>query len=132
VFAELIFDLPYADEYTDPNDSLPDESMFLISTSDPWYGDILLYLQSEHFQPDISRDELHHICHHSQCYLILRDTLYCHGIDIFLQRCLTHDEAKCILNDYHLGACSKHVSGMYTTKKSYVLIIFGPPSSNIV
>jgi len=35
VFAELICDLPYADEDTEPSDSIPDESFFLISTSDP-------------------------------------------------------------------------------------------------
>jgi hypothetical protein len=51
VFAELICDLPHADEDTKPNDSLPDESLFLISMSEPWYGYIILYLQAEHFQP---------------------------------------------------------------------------------
>jgi hypothetical protein len=57
VFAELICDLPHTDENTEPNDSLLDESLFLISTSDPWYGDILLYLQTQRFQPSISCDE---------------------------------------------------------------------------
>jgi hypothetical protein len=54
VFAELIFDLPHADEDTEPKDYIPDESLFLISTFDPWYGDILLYLQTQPFPPDIS------------------------------------------------------------------------------
>jgi hypothetical protein len=40
-------DLPCTDEETVPIDSLPDESLFLISTSDPWYGDITLYLQTQ-------------------------------------------------------------------------------------
>jgi hypothetical protein len=44
VFEELILDLPYADEDIEPSDSLPDESLFLISTSNPWYGDIILYI----------------------------------------------------------------------------------------
>jgi hypothetical protein len=65
VFVELICDLPHADEDTEPRDSLPDESLFLISTFDPWYGDILVYLQTQHFQPDISHEERHHIRHHS-------------------------------------------------------------------
>jgi hypothetical protein len=38
VFVELICDLSHTDEDIEPNDSLLDESMFLISTSDPWYG----------------------------------------------------------------------------------------------
>jgi hypothetical protein len=49
VFAELICNLPHTDDNTNPNDSLPDESLFLISTSNPWYGDILLYLQTQRF-----------------------------------------------------------------------------------
>ena len=54
VFAKLICDLPHADEDIEPRYSLLDESLFLIGTSDPWYGDILLYLQTQRFQPNIS------------------------------------------------------------------------------
>jgi hypothetical protein len=85
VFAELICDLPHADEDTEPRDSLPDETLFLISTSDPWYGDILLYLQTQRFQPDISREERRRIRHHSRRYLIIGDTLYRRGIDTILR-----------------------------------------------
>jgi hypothetical protein len=84
VFAELICDLPYTDEDTEPNDSLPDESLFLISTSDPWYGDILLYLQTQCFQPTFHVTNIVVSCHHSKCYLIIDDTLYHHGIDTVL------------------------------------------------
>jgi hypothetical protein len=35
-------------------DSLPDESLFLISTNDLWYGDIIIYLQTQAFQPTFS------------------------------------------------------------------------------
>jgi hypothetical protein len=97
VFVELICDLPHVDEDTEPNDSLPDESLFLISTSDPWYGDILLYLQTQRFQPNISHEERRHIHHHSKHYLIISDTLYRRGIDTILRRCLTHDEAERVL-----------------------------------
>ena len=84
MFAELICDLPHADEDTEQKDSLLDETLFLISTSDPWYGDILLYLQTQCFQPDISREERRHIHHHSHRYLIVGDTLYHRGIDTIL------------------------------------------------
>ena len=46
VFAELMCDLPRADVDTKPTNSLPDEYLFLISTSDPWYGDYIVYLQT--------------------------------------------------------------------------------------
>ena len=44
VFADLICNLPRTTETTEPFDSFPDESLFLISATDPWYGDIILYL----------------------------------------------------------------------------------------
>jgi hypothetical protein len=117
VFVELICDFPHTDVETEPFDSLPDESLFLISTSDPWYGDILLYLQTQRFWPDVSRDERHRIRHHSKYYLIIGDTLYRCGIDTILRRCLTHEEVERVLNDCHSGACGSHLSGMATTQK---------------
>jgi hypothetical protein len=62
--------------------------------SDPWYGDILLYLQTQCFQPIISHDERRRIINHSKHYLIIGDTLYRHGIDTILRCFLTHEEAK--------------------------------------
>jgi hypothetical protein len=117
VFAELICALPHVDEDIEPRDSLPDETLFLTSTFDPWYGDILLYLQTQHFQPNISHEESRRIFHHSRRYLIIGDTLYHHGIDTILQLCLIHEEAEHILNDFHLGACGGHLSGMATAQK---------------
>ena len=44
VFVELMCDLPYASTENDPSDSFSDELLFLISTTDPWYGDLIIYL----------------------------------------------------------------------------------------
>ena len=44
VFAELMCDLPYAFMYSEPSDSFLDEFLFLISTTDPWYGYLIIYL----------------------------------------------------------------------------------------
>jgi hypothetical protein len=84
VFVELICDLPHADKDTKPRDSLSNETLFLISTSDLWYGDILLYLQTQRFQPDISCEECRRIRHHSRRYLIIGDNLYHRSIDTIL------------------------------------------------
>jgi hypothetical protein len=71
------------------------------------------------FIPTLSREEHRRcICHHSRRYLILGDTLYMHrGIDTILRRCVTHEEAKRVLNECHLGACGGHLSGMATAQK---------------
>ena len=44
VFAELIAEFPTEEDVAVEDDSFLDEHIFLISTSDPWYGDILIYL----------------------------------------------------------------------------------------
>ena len=46
-FAELMCDLPYALTESEPNDSFSNEFLFLISTTNPWYGDLLTYLQAQ-------------------------------------------------------------------------------------
>ena len=47
VFVEIMCDLPCASTEYEPNDSFLDEFMFMISTTDPWYGDLLIYLQTQ-------------------------------------------------------------------------------------
>ena len=59
-------DLPCALMDIDPSDSFPDEFLFLISTIDPWYGDLIIYLQTQIFQPNISRDDCRCIRHHAK------------------------------------------------------------------
>lgn len=44
-FIELLTEFPQTDEEVVSMDPLPDEYFFLISTFDPCYGDIILYLQ---------------------------------------------------------------------------------------
>jgi hypothetical protein len=57
VFAELICDFPHTATEKVAVDSLPDESLFLISTDDFWYGDIIIYLQTQTFWPAFSSAE---------------------------------------------------------------------------
>ena len=46
VFVELIAEFPIEEDVVIEDDSFPDENILLIATSDPWYGDILIYLQT--------------------------------------------------------------------------------------
>ena len=117
VFSEIMCDLPCASMKSEPSDSFPDEFLFLISTTDPWYGDLLIYLQTQWFQPHLSHDDCRRIHHHMKYYLILNDTLYRRGIDSILWQCLTHEEAEQVLNDFHSRSCGSHLSGMATAQK---------------
>jgi hypothetical protein len=125
VFAELICDFPHSATENVAVDSLPDESLFLISTDDLWYGDIIIYLQTQTFRPALSSTERRRIRYQARQYIILGDTLYRRGIESVFRRCLTFDEAKKALNDCH----SKHVVviclGMLLPRRSYAQGIFG-------
>eukprot|EP00253_Pinus_taeda_P034168 PITA_34168 len=87
------------------------------NTLDPWYGDILIYLQTSSFRPGTSKDARRRIRHQSQPYRIIGDTLYRLSADSVLRRCLTHEEAERVLNDCHSGACGGHMSGYATAQK---------------
>jgi hypothetical protein len=98
-----------------PKESPIQGDMFLITSSDPWHGDILIYLQNLKC-PTTSRDERRRICHHAKNYLIINDTLYRRGVDCILCRCLTHEEAVIMLNDFHNKSFCGHLSGLETTQ----------------
>ena len=57
IFVELIFDFPSLDEGEIHEDSFVDEHIFLISTMDPCYGDIIIYLQTLKVPSHLARDE---------------------------------------------------------------------------
>jgi hypothetical protein len=103
------------------NDVMPEESpirgdMFFIASSNPWYRDILVYLQTLKYPTSASHDERCRIHHQNKNYLILDDTLYRRGVDCILRQCLTHEETIIVLNDCHIGACGSHLSGLETTQ----------------
>jgi hypothetical protein len=113
----LICDFPHPATEKVAVDSLPDESLFLIATDDIWYGDIIIYLQTQTFRPELSSDERRRVRYQARNYIILGDTLYRRGVDSVFRRCLTFDEAERALNDCHSGACGSHMSGYATAQK---------------
>jgi hypothetical protein len=92
VFSELICDLPCSETKNVAEDSLLDESLFLISFDDLWYGDIIIYLQTQTFRPDFSSTDHRRIHYQARQYIILGDTLYRRGIESIFRCCLTFDE----------------------------------------
>ena len=94
VFVELMCDFPRADTETVAEEPIADKSLFLISTSDPWYGDIIVYLQTQSFRPNLSNSERQKIRFQSQQFKIIGDTLYRRGVNSIFRRCLIHEEAE--------------------------------------
>jgi len=119
VFAELLCDLPSIaiDSTTKP--PILDEYLFLILSSDPWYGYILIHLQTQTFQSNTSRLRQWSIRYRAKDYLIIGNTLYRRGIDIIFHRFLRHEEDKKVLNDYHSSTCGGHLSS-YAQYHNYI------------
>ena len=86
VFVELIAEFHTKEDVVVEYDSFLDEHIFLISTSDPWYGDILIYLQTLKYPAASSREERHKLRLYAKNYLIIGDTLYRRGVDSILCR----------------------------------------------
>ena len=97
-------------------DAFVDEHIFLILIADPWYGDIIVYLQTLKVPSHLSRYECRQLHHVEKNYLILDNTLYHHGVDSILRCFLTHEEAEVVMNDFYGGACGGHLSGLSTTQ----------------
>lgn len=56
IFTEFLCSLPSATRPSRLEDHISDGTLFSISTLDPWYGDIIVYLQMSSFHHDLSKD----------------------------------------------------------------------------
>lgn len=117
VFVELLSDLPIVDPNETTHDPLLDEAIYLIDTTDPWYGDNLFYLQVQRFCLELSSNDHCHIHQKVRQCLVLNDTLNFHGAYIVIQHCLTHEEVKNILNYCHARACGGYIFGIFVAQK---------------
>eukprot|EP00253_Pinus_taeda_P003360 PITA_03360 len=126
VFAELICSLPSKSLLAGVDEQLLEEILFLISTLDPWYSDIIMYLQTSTFRSTLTKDDHGRIRHHSQPYRIIGNTLYHVGFDSFLCQCLTIEKAERVLNDCHSRSCGDHMSGYTTAQKILRASCFWP------
>jgi len=126
VFTELICSLSSKALHVGVDEQLLDETIFLISTLDQWYGDIIMYLQTSTFRSALTKDDRRRIQRHSQPYRIIGNMLYHVGVDFVLRRCLTIEEAERALNDCHSMAYGGHMSGYATAQKILCTVYFWP------
>ena len=127
-----MYELPSNKEETIEEDSWVDEHLFLIATTDPWYGTLITYLQTQRIDAQFSSIERCRIRYQARRYLIIMDNLYSKGIDLVLIHYLVHEEAEQVLNDFHIGVCGGHHFGWLEIAQKYcVQDTFGPKYSKI-
>jgi hypothetical protein len=98
-------------------DSLPDESLFLISSDDIWYRDIIIYLQTQTLWPDLSSIDHRRICYQADNTSFAVIPFITMIFTPFSRQCLTYDEAEKSLNDCHSRACGSHMYGYAIAQK---------------
>jgi hypothetical protein len=76
VLTELITTLPSDTTSTPINTDFPDEHLFYITSDDPWYGDLLVYLRTQKFGNHLSLYDRRRIRHQAPLYLLIEDILY--------------------------------------------------------
>ena len=74
--AEFLLYLPTGISNPPINDDIPYEHLFVISSDDRWYGDILVYLCTQKFGPNLSIYAHRWIRHQAPRYLLIDDILY--------------------------------------------------------
>ena len=84
VFTKLLSVLPRNNEEVSYDETLVDDHLLLITSSDLWYRTIIVYLQTTKFPFDVSREEQRRIHHQAKHYLIISDMLYQRGVDSIL------------------------------------------------
>ena len=124
---ELIWEFPSDEKVGIEDEPFPNEHILLISTIDPWYKYILVYIQTLKCPATFSQEYRCKLRLNAKYYLIISDTLYRRGEDSILRQCLTHEEVEIVLNDSHSGACGGHLSGLAMAQN--ILHALGPGKS---
>ena len=71
VLTKLVTTLPSDTTSAPVNTDFPDEHLFYITSDDPWYGDLLVYLQTQKLDNHLSRDDHQRIRHQAPRYLLI-------------------------------------------------------------
>lgn len=77
LFIDLILDLPRIDQDEPSEEGILNNFLFLMSSLDPWYRNILVYLQTMWYPRNFSHEEQRKLHLHVKNYLIIDNTLYC-------------------------------------------------------
>jgi hypothetical protein len=76
ILVELMVDLPSNSSDPPVNENFLDEHLFLISSDDPWYGDILVYLRMQKFALTSPEMTIVAFITKIHVYLLIGDVLY--------------------------------------------------------
>ncbi|KAM6592929.1 hypothetical protein CsatA_000632 [Cannabis sativa] len=99
------------------NEDFPDEQLFLLNSTVPWFADYVNYLAADIIPPDLTRQQLKKFYSEVKHYYWEEPILYKHCADQIIRRCVPEEEMFSILTHCHSLPCGGHFSGNRTAAK---------------
>ncbi|XP_024195920.1 uncharacterized protein LOC112199096 [Rosa chinensis] len=98
-------------------ESFPDEQLFAMQASDPWYADIINYLVTKKIPEDFTRAQKDKLVKMAKYYVWDDPYLWKHCPDLVIRRCVPETEFHSILTFCHSYACGGHFGAKKTALK---------------
>ena len=99
------------------NDSFPDEQLFAVTNSTPWYADIANYLVTRTFPPSMPKARRDKLKHDARFFVWDDPYLWKQCNDLIIRRCIPENETSQILAFCHNYACGGHLGPQKTARK---------------
>ncbi|XP_023729449.1 uncharacterized protein LOC111877150 [Lactuca sativa] len=98
-------------------DEFPDEHLFYMSNSIPWYADIVNYLVTKEIPHAFTKHQKAKLKSDSKYYIWDDPYLWKHCPDQLIRRCVHQNEVESILKFFHEYACGGHFGQSKTMRK---------------
>ncbi|XP_060962021.1 uncharacterized protein LOC115722590 [Cannabis sativa] len=99
------------------NEDFPDEQLFPLNSTVPWFSDYVNYLAADIIPSDLTRQQLKKFYSEVKHYYWEEPILYKHCADQIIRRCVPEEEMFSILTHCHSLPCGGHFSGNRTAAK---------------
>lgn len=117
VVADHLSRLVREEEALPLTETFPDEQLFGIEVSEPWYADIVNYLVTRTFPTDLPRSQREKLKKWSRYYIWDEPYLWKRCVDQIIRRCVPENEHKSILTFCHSEVCGGHFGSRRTALK---------------
>ncbi|XP_027166138.1 uncharacterized protein LOC113766113 [Coffea eugenioides] len=107
-------------------DNFPDEHLFVVQKTTPWYADLVNYLVTRTLPNDLSRAQKEKIKSDVKYYVWDEPYLWKYCSDQIIRRCVSTEEVPSILSFCHSYACGGHFGPKRTARKVLECGLFWP------
>ncbi|XP_075481163.1 uncharacterized protein LOC142521874 [Primulina tabacum] len=111
------------------NESFPDEQLFKVSVTHPWFADIANFLAAGELPSDLTYHQKKKFLHDAKFYLWDDPFLFKRCADQIIRRCVVEEEAGTILEQCHSSPYGGHFGASRTAAKHRVTLAYHPQAN---